>query len=43
MDGKVGRERQLKADLKKRISGGGDGNKEGEWEGWYEWSDEGLE
>jgi hypothetical protein len=27
MDGKVGRERKLKADLRKRISGGGDGTK----------------
>jgi hypothetical protein len=26
MDGKVGRERKLKTDLRKRISGSGDGN-----------------
>jgi hypothetical protein len=30
MDAKVGRETKLKSDLRKRISGSGDGNKRGE-------------
>jgi hypothetical protein len=33
MDSKVGREKNVKNDLRKRISDGGDGKEEGEWEG----------
>jgi hypothetical protein len=33
MDGKVGRERKLKTDFRRGISGSGDRNQKREWEG----------